>query len=91
MAFRFHFSCTLKTDNKLKNIKKLLKILIKNISKLWERFGLFESVFVIFYSIEFENSPLFPASAIVKSVQKQFSNNREIIFNQLLKYFKITC
>ena len=41
-------------------------------------------VFPIFYSIKFENSPLFPAFTVVKSVQKQFSNNHEINFKQLL-------
>ena len=48
-------------------------------------FGLLKFVFAIFYSVKFENSPLFPAFTVVKSVQKQFSNNREINFKQLLK------
>ena len=48
-------------------------------------FGFFESVFGIFSLLSFGNSPLFPAKQQRKSTQKQFSNNSEIKFKQLLK------
>ena len=47
-------------------------------------------VFTIFYSVIFGNSPLLPAFTVVKSVQNQFSNNREINLKQPLKNVKIS-
>lgn len=47
-------------------------------------FGLFKSVFCIFFSFKFGNSPLFLTFEVAKSAKKQFLNNLKINFKQLL-------
>ena len=54
-------------------------------------FGFFESVLGIFSFLSFGNSPLFPARCERKSTQKQFSNNPEIKFKQLLRMHVSWC
>ena len=71
------------------NIKNLLRSCLNFIRKYFYHceagFGFFESVSGIFSFLSFGNSPLFPARCERKSTRKQFSNNPEIKFKQLLK------